>query len=145
MSAIQRLRKDLAAFVSDPSPYFSAKADETNLFKLSCTIAPHRDSSFGRKVFNLEMIIDRNYPITAPEIRFLERVKHDCIGSDGRIDLRKDWSPAFTIHSLLLSLCAMFNDHDVTKGRQINRTGLIKLELIERVWAAPSEYLLSME
>jgi ubiquitin-protein ligase len=145
MSAASRLRKDLAAFVSDPSPYFSVQADDTNLFKLSCTIMPHRDSSFGRKVFNLEMIIDRHYPITAPEIRFLERVKHDCIGSDGRIDLRKDWSPAFTIHSLLLVLCAMFNDYDETKARQVERVGLIKLELLERVWRQPSEYLLSME
>lgn len=145
MSAIQRLRKDLVAVVSDHSPYFSAKPLEDNLFHWTGSIVAHPDSSHKGKAFKVELIVGNNYPMEPPQIRFLDRLKHQCIGDDGRIDIRKDWSPAFTIHTILLSLSAMLNDHDVTKARQIMRAGLIKLELIERVWAAPSEYLLSTE
>ena len=73
---------------------------------LSCAIT---DSCVGG-VFNLELFLPDDYPMTPPKIRFLTRIYHPNIDRLGRICLdvlKNNWSPALQIRTILLSIQAL--------------------------------------
>lgn len=61
-------------------------------------------------VFNLELFLPDDYPMTPPKIRFLTRIYHPNIDRLGRICLdvlKNNWSPALQIRTILLSIQAL--------------------------------------
>ena len=61
-------------------------------------------------VFNLELFLPDDYPMTPPRIRFLTRIYHPNIDRLGRICLdvlKNNWSPALQIRTILLSIQAL--------------------------------------
>lgn len=61
-------------------------------------------------IFNLELFLPDDYPMTPPKIRFLTRIYHPNIDRLGRICLdvlKNNWSPALQIRTILLSIQAL--------------------------------------
>jgi ubiquitin-protein ligase len=61
-------------------------------------------------IFNLELFLPDDYPMTPPRIRFLTRIYHPNIDRLGRICLdvlKNNWSPALQIRTILLSIQAL--------------------------------------
>ena len=61
-------------------------------------------------MFNLELFLPDDYPMTPPKIRFLTRIYHPNIDRLGRICLdvlKNNWSPALQIRTILLSIQAL--------------------------------------
>jgi len=142
-SALRRLGKDLATVTRDKLSDFTVLQNVENPFLLHCTIKPHRDSTYGGKEFMLEMIIPLNYPLMCPSVRFIGHVNHPCVGQNGQLLLLWDWSPAYTVGTMLLAICSYFNDHDLTKGRQIERVETYKEELIAYICRRDLEQFIS--
>jgi hypothetical protein len=60
--------------------------------------------------FKLELFIPEGYPICPPRVHFLDKIDHPRVDKDGQICLgilQDDWSPAFRLCGVLVSIRAL--------------------------------------
>ena len=124
----KRIIKETERLQSEPVPGISAYPHEDNAryfdvmvqgpdgscyegLCLSSTCSTTRPANgLTGGVFNLELFLPDDYPMTPPRIRFLTRIYHPNIDRLGRICLdvlKNNWSPALQIRTILLSIQAL--------------------------------------
>uniref|UniRef100_A0A6T6GPZ5 E2 ubiquitin-conjugating enzyme n=1 Tax=Craspedostauros australis TaxID=1486917 RepID=A0A6T6GPZ5_9STRA len=85
--------------------------DGSNLSHLKGTINGPVGTCYEGGVFEIDIVIPKQYPFEPPKMKFLTKIWHPNISSQtGAIclDILKDqWSPALTIKTALLSLQAL--------------------------------------
>lgn len=134
MMGIQRISRDMRSLSYFKAPYWAATPRaEDDMFNWECTITTHEHSKFNGDKISLTLSFPWNYPMNPPIIKVISSgVNHPCIAADGKLDLfsgHKDWSPAFSIGGILVSIAALLNDYDENLIRQIERTAVFRREL----------------
>ncbi|EPY50173.1 ubiquitin conjugating enzyme Ubc13 [Schizosaccharomyces cryophilus OY26] len=126
MALPKRIIKEIDTLTRDPPPGIEASPMEDNLRYFQITIeGPHQSAYDGGK-FHLELFLPEEYPMMPPSVRFLTKIYHPNVDKLGRIclsTLKKDWSPALQIRTVLLSIQALMGapnpddplDNDVAK------------------------------
>eukprot|EP00999_Lentomonas_sp_LEN2_P001381 NODE_2417_length_575_cov_124.787946_g2367_i0.p1 GENE.NODE_2417_length_575_cov_124.787946_g2367_i0~~NODE_2417_length_575_cov_124.787946_g2367_i0.p1 ORF type:complete len:150 (-),score=30.01 NODE_2417_length_575_cov_124.787946_g2367_i0:37-486(-) len=107
-----RIAKETQKLQSDPPPGISASPDPDNMRYFRVVVAGPKDSPYEGGVFNLELFLPDEYPMVPPKVRFLTKIYHPNIDKLGRICLdilKKNWSPALQIRSVLLSVQALLS------------------------------------
>ena len=90
----------------------SATPYADNLRYFAVVIEGPDETPYERGVFQLELFLPAEYPITPPKVRFLTKIYHPNVDKLGRIclDILKDkWSPALQIRTVLLSIQALMS------------------------------------
>ena len=91
----------------------TAKPFSNNMRYFNATIAGPKDSPYEGGIFHLELFLPGGYPMEPPKIRFMTKIYHPNIDRLGRICLDvikdKDWSPALTISSTLISIQSLLS------------------------------------
>ncbi|KAK1859434.1 hypothetical protein I4F81_002030 [Pyropia yezoensis] len=96
--------------LSDPVPGINAVPHDDNARYFSVVILGPQDSPYAGGTFRLELFLPDDYPMAPPKVRFLTRLYHPNIDRLGRICLdviKKMWSPALQIRTVLLSIQAL--------------------------------------
>jgi len=114
MATLKRIKKELEEMQKNPPENCSAGLiSETNLFHWRATIIGPEGSPYHGGIFYLNIQMPTDYPFKAPQIKFITKIYHCNVNTNGSIclDILKDkWSPALTISKALLSICSLIDD-----------------------------------
>ena len=87
--------------------------NELNITKMECILLGPEDSEYESGVFRLNIEFPNRYPFSAPHIKFINKIYHPNVSMSGDIclDILKDkWSPALSLHKVLLSIQSLLTD-----------------------------------
>ncbi|EDW73945.1 uncharacterized protein Dwil_GK21643 [Drosophila willistoni] len=108
----RRITMETERLIKDPVPGIDAVPDEKNVRYFHVIMAGPVDSPFEGGLFELELFLPEDYPMSPPKVRFVTKIFHPNIDRLGRIclDVLKDkWSPALQIRTVLLSIQALLS------------------------------------
>jgi ubiquitin-conjugating enzyme E2 D/E len=115
MSTSKRIIKELNDLRKETLPNISAGpiGDGTDIYHWQAMLSGPQGTPYQGGVFFLDIQFTTDYPFKPPTIRFLTKVYHPNINSNGGICmdiLKHQWSPALTITKLLLSISSLLNE-----------------------------------
>jgi ubiquitin-conjugating enzyme E2 D/E len=112
--AVRRLQKELLDMLAEQDSRFSARpVDDDNIFEWTAVIQGPEQSPYEGGLFHLTVRFPRDYPFKPPALKFTTKLYHPNIDETGHecLDITNDqWSPALTLHKLLLSLYSLLGD-----------------------------------
>ncbi|XP_050633546.1 ubiquitin-conjugating enzyme E2 N-like [Macaca thibetana thibetana] len=137
-----RIIKKTERLLAEPVPGIKAEPGESSALYFHVVIAGLQDSPFQGGTFKLELLLAEEYPMAAPEVRFMTKIYHPNVDKLGRIclDILKDkWSPALQISTVLLSIQALLsapNPDDPLANDVVEQWETNKAQAIEtaRAW-----------
>lgn len=109
---IKRIQSELQSFdqmsLEDKKRYQIRMIDDKNMKHMRGLVSGPDDSPYSGGCYEIDFLIPDNYPFVAPKTSFVTRIWHPNISSQtGYICLdilSLNWSPAQTLHSILMSL-----------------------------------------
>ena len=112
-NARRRLMRDFKRITSDPPTGVSATPDESDIMKWDAVIFGPEGTVWEGGVFTLKMVFTEEYPMMPPKVTFHTKVFHPNVYSNGDICLdilKNQWSPAFDVGMLLVSIQSLLAD-----------------------------------
>ncbi|KAI5189015.1 ubiquitin-conjugating enzyme E2 I [Nematocida sp. AWRm77] len=94
-----------------------AKEGGLDLFNWECTVPGPEGSPFAGHNIHLHIEFFKGYPITPPQAKFLSKVFHPNVYTDGFICLdilgNGAWTPSMNIKSILLAISSLLSTPNV--------------------------------
>ena len=107
----QRILKEIQKLKNEPIEGVSAEHDKENLRYFKVIMKGQKETPYEGGVFNVQLYLPEEYPMVPPKVLFMTKIYHPNIDFLGRVCLdvlKKEWSPALQIRTVLLSLqCLM--------------------------------------
>lgn len=107
------LKVDFKRLQNDPPEGISGAPMEDDIMKWTCVIFGPDDSPWEGGTFKLVVEFSEEYPNKAPKVRFITKMYHPNIYTDGSICLdilQNQWSPIYDISAILTSIQSLLND-----------------------------------
>ena len=122
---LRRLQKEWLNLQNDPLPTCSAAPDnDEDMFRWSGLISGPPNTPYCDGNFHLQIRLPELYPRGSPQLTFTTPIFHPNVSPQGNVQLaeldRTQWSPAFTIRTLLISLQALLSDPNLEEGCVLN-------------------------
>jgi len=111
--ALKRIQKELVELEKDPPANCSAGPHNDDMFHWRAMILGPEKTPFQGGVFFLDIFYPTDYPFKPAKYKFITKLYHPNINSDGGICLdilKEQWSPALTTSKVLLSICSLLCD-----------------------------------
>ena len=116
MSVNQRIIKETQKLKKDPVKGITVEPVEGNPRYFSVVIDGPQGSPYEGGHFKLQLYLPEEYPMVPPKCLFMTKIYHPNIDFLGRICLdilKKNWSPALQMRSVLLSIQSLLNEPNV--------------------------------
>ncbi|OJD27846.1 hypothetical protein ACJ73_00749 [Blastomyces percursus] len=110
MDLPKRIVKETQRLMTEPVPGITASPREDNLRHFDVTLEGPADSPYEGGIFKLQLFLPEDYPMAPPQVLFQTKIYHPNIDGIGRVCLdvlKKNWSPALQIRTILLSIQAL--------------------------------------
>lgn len=109
-----RIQRDLNNLLNDPVQNCVIKLDKNDLLtNWIISMDGPSDSIYQDKKIKLVLTFNECYPFKPPTATFLSKIYHPNVGDDGSIcidNLKKQWTPAFTVSIILLTINSLLTD-----------------------------------
>ncbi|THX12159.1 UBC-like protein [Aureobasidium pullulans] len=121
----KRITQEFLKFQREPLEGCSANpVNQDDLHHWVATITGPSGSPYAGIVFTINVRYPDDYPHNALRIMFSTPIFHPNVSPQGDVQLaeleRSQWSPAFTIQTVLVSLQAMLSDPNLEEGCVLN-------------------------
>lgn len=107
-----RILKETQKLKTDPIEGIKAERDSKNERHFHVVVDGPKDSPYEGGKFKLEIYLPEEYPMVPPKVMFITKIYHPNIDFLGRICLdilKKEWSPALQIRTVLLSIICLLS------------------------------------
>ncbi|KAI8348591.1 ubiquitin-conjugating enzyme/RWD-like protein [Mortierella sp. GBAus27b] len=106
---IRRIQKEIAECQRDEASHIVLRlVDESDIMHLKGRFPGPQGTPYEGGMFEVDIVLPDNYPFQPPKVKFDTKIYHPNISSQtGAICLdilKQQWSPVFTISSMLLSV-----------------------------------------
>eukprot|EP01028_Stygiella_incarcerata_P013254 TRINITY_DN81719_c0_g1_i1.p1 TRINITY_DN81719_c0_g1~~TRINITY_DN81719_c0_g1_i1.p1 ORF type:complete len:180 (-),score=43.91 TRINITY_DN81719_c0_g1_i1:282-821(-) len=115
-STVKRLQSELMQLMMNAAPGVSAFPSGEDLYRWSATITGSAGTVYEGLSYKLNMEFPVRYPLDPPTVRFETPCFHPNVDQFGNIclDILKDeWSPVYSVRTILLSLQSLLADPNV--------------------------------
>ena len=109
--SIKRINKELIDIKKENM--FKTEVINDDILKWECILKGSENTVYEKGIFRLSITFPENYPFKPPRIKFITRIFHPNINSNGNICLdilNKNWSPVLTISKILISILSLLDD-----------------------------------
>lgn len=114
--AMKRINREITEISENEIEGLEISPIEGNIQKFKAKIKGPENSPYQDGTYELQIDIPNNYPLSPPKIKFITKMYHPNVYSNGNICvdiLREDqWSPSLKISTALLSIRSLFTDPD---------------------------------
>eukprot|EP01059_Diplonema_ambulator_P036121 TRINITY_DN887_c0_g4_i1.p2 TRINITY_DN887_c0_g4~~TRINITY_DN887_c0_g4_i1.p2 ORF type:complete len:147 (+),score=39.03 TRINITY_DN887_c0_g4_i1:759-1199(+) len=100
----RRLRKEFTDLLRDPlEGIMVSPVSNTDLFTWKAAVMAPEGSIYEGGVFFIKLEFPRDYPFKAPRVRFVTKIYHPNINTNGGscLDIIYNWAPSLTIRKVL--------------------------------------------
>lgn len=109
-----RIQRDLKSLLDDPIQNCKIKLDKNDLLtNWIISMDGPGDSIYEDKKIKLILAFNENYPFNPPTATFLSKIFHPNVDENGSIcidSLKKGWTPASTVSTILLVISSLLTD-----------------------------------
>lgn len=123
-----RLLADLKLMRKEASHAFSASPlSDENLFIWSATIFGLPETAWEGGAYGLCLTFNKHYPEKPPQVRFTGEIFHPNVFKDGIVcleNLQEEWSPVYTVSTLLMSIRSLLNDPNPSSPANVEAADL---------------------
>ena len=102
----KRLLKELADLTKSPCPGWTVSTVDDDIYHWTGTVAGPAGTPYEGGSFKVDLKLPVEYPMKAPEVKFLTKIYHPNFDKEGRccLQLLKDWAPSVTMSKVLLQI-----------------------------------------
>lgn len=113
---LRRITRDVMGVVTGKEKFMTARFIDDDLRLVRATIEGPPQSPYRGGIFHLVVTHPENYPARPMVVRFLTKIYHPNINSEGRVcidTLECCWSPVHSLQSVLVSIISMISEPGV--------------------------------
>ncbi|ORX41192.1 ubiquitin-conjugating enzyme [Kockovaella imperatae] len=151
-TAKRRLIRDFKRLASDPPVGISGSPNPDNIMIWNAVIFGPPDTPFEDGSFRLTLTFSDSYPNKPPTVRFVSKMFHPNIYSNGELCLdilQNRWSPTYDVAAVLTSVQSLLNDPNPQSPANVEAAQLYKDNIkeyerrvkttVEASWMDPNE------
>ncbi|GBE61453.1 ubiquitin-conjugating enzyme [Babesia ovata] len=148
--ARRRIVQDISKVTKDPPDGVRAEPFDDNMMVCHAVITGPKDTLWETGSFHLLVRFTEDYPTKPPKIKFLSKIYHPNVYSDGRICLdilQNQWTAIYDISAILMSIQSLLSDPNIKSPANTEAATMLEqdrvaydrnvLRCVEDSWISP--------
>jgi len=109
----KEIRSEIDSDIIDNHRFIDIMTNENDVFKFNVVFLGPKDSPYEETINNISINVQKEYPNKAPTIKFVNKIYHPNVSTDGMICLdvlKENWKPIYTFRTIIMSIISLLSD-----------------------------------